>query len=110
MSQDDLAYEARAYGAPSTFTGSWISALKSGKRPLAPDILEGIAGALGVEPTVFAEYRLGRELSDLGYVVTMKRAVTSPVEEERLDAAQEAERARRTRRGQAARARRARGR
>jgi len=58
MSQDDLAYEARSYGAPSSFTGSWISALKRGKRPLAPEILEGIAGALGVEPTVFPEYRL----------------------------------------------------
>lgn len=66
LSQDDLAYEARRYGAPSTLTGSWISQLRSGKRPLAPDILRGIAGALGVEPERFAEYRLAmaRQLFD----------------------------------------------
>ena len=58
LSQDDLAYEARQHGAPSTLTGSWISQLRRGKRPLAIDILEGIAGALEVDPNVFVEYRL----------------------------------------------------
>jgi transcriptional regulator with XRE-family HTH domain len=58
MSQDDLAYSARQHGAPSTLTGSWISQLKLGKRPLAIDILEGMAGALGVDPNIFVEYRL----------------------------------------------------
>jgi transcriptional regulator with XRE-family HTH domain len=58
MSQDDLAFEARAHGAPSTFTGSWISQLKLGKRPLHVDVLAGMAGALGISPETFAEYRL----------------------------------------------------
>lgn len=58
LSQEDLAYEARDHGAPSTLTGSWISQLKSGKRPLSLDVLIGIAGALGIEPERFAEYRL----------------------------------------------------
>jgi transcriptional regulator with XRE-family HTH domain len=58
LSQDDLAFEARRHGAPSTLTGSWISQLKSGKRPLSIDILYGLAGALGVEPEHFIEYRL----------------------------------------------------
>jgi transcriptional regulator with XRE-family HTH domain len=57
-SQDDVAYEARRHGAPSTLTGSWISQLRKGSRPLAPDVLRGIAGALGIEPERFAEYRL----------------------------------------------------
>jgi transcriptional regulator with XRE-family HTH domain len=64
ISQDDLAYRAREFGAPSTLTGSWISAMKNGKRPLAADVLAGIAGALNLDPEVFVEYRLtmAREL------------------------------------------------
>jgi transcriptional regulator with XRE-family HTH domain len=58
MSLDTLAYEARSHGAPSTFVGSWLSQLRRGTRPMAPDILRGIAGALDVEPEAFAEYRL----------------------------------------------------
>lgn len=58
LSQDDLAYRAREFGAPSTLTGSWISAMKKGKRPLAPDVLRGIAGALDFPPEAFVEYRL----------------------------------------------------
>lgn len=60
LTQDDVAFEARQHGAPSTFTGSWISQLRRGSRPLAVDVLQGIAGALGVEPEHFAEYRLAR--------------------------------------------------
>lgn len=58
MSQDDLAYEARKHGAPATLTGSWISQLKKGTRPITIDVFRGLAGALGVPPETFAEYRL----------------------------------------------------
>lgn len=57
-SQDDVAYEARRHGAPAKLTGSWISALRKGTRPLTMDVLRGIAGALGVPPETFAEYQL----------------------------------------------------
>lgn len=78
LSQDDLAYEARQHGAPSTLTGSWVSQLKKGKRPLAADVLRGIAGALGVPPETFAEYRLAmarRELDEKE--VGLERAVAN---------------------------------
>lgn len=58
MSQDDLAYEARRHGAPATLTGSWVSQLKKGTRPITIEIFEGLAGALNVPPETFAEYRL----------------------------------------------------
>lgn len=60
MSQDDLAYGARQFGAPATLTGSWISQLRKGTRPLTLEILAGIAGALEVPPETFAEYRLAQ--------------------------------------------------
>lgn len=65
MSQDDLAYEARKYGAPSALTGSYISAIKKGRRPLSIEVLGGLAGALEVEPETFAEYRLAQARQQL---------------------------------------------
>lgn len=121
ISQDDLAYEARKHGAPSTLTGSWIAAMKSGKRPLHADVLEGLAGALGIEPERFAEYRLARArdlldekvvgldqaLANLGHLVDVDGASTeSPAEIlERVGAALETRLGRELQRSRPSRAR-----
>lgn len=66
VSLDDLAFEARVYGASKSLTGSQISQIKNGKRPYSTRFLEGIAGALAISPFEFAEYHLAlaRELLD----------------------------------------------
>lgn len=60
LSQDDLAHNARAFGAQQTLTGSQISQIKNGKRPYSSAFFEGIAGALGISPFRFAEYHLAK--------------------------------------------------
>lgn len=66
LSLDDLAYEARKYGASPALTGSQISQVKHGKRPYSIGFLEGLAGALAISPYKFGEYHLAkaRELLD----------------------------------------------
>jgi transcriptional regulator with XRE-family HTH domain len=70
LSQDDLAYEARSHGGPAAFNGAWYTKAKQGKRPATPELLRGVAGALGIPPETFVEYRLAiaREQLDPGVV------------------------------------------
>ncbi len=57
-SQDTLAYEARSHGGPAGLNSAWFSKVKKGQRPATPEFLRGIAGALGIPPESFVEYRL----------------------------------------------------
>lgn len=57
MTQEDLAFEARRLGGLK-INSSWISKIRNGHRPLSIEFLESLAGALGVPPETFAEYRL----------------------------------------------------